>query len=231
MAIKCPGSMLMRQPKPEIFICQSCGDEVEIWTDEIKAVCRNCKKDVTRYQDMSCIEWCKLAKDCVGEGQFNKYMQNRVRSVKEKLLQFLIEHFNTDIKRIEHAKKVLKYAEDILMTEGGDSHIVIPAAILHDVGIKENAEDHERAGSDIARKLLFKHGFQKEHIDEICDIILRHHSPDKAGRKNFEIVYDADRLVNFKDETYNQDKRDIEIKIDSGFLTSSGKELARKVYL
>ncbi|UCB45444.1 MAG: HD domain-containing protein [Spirochaetota bacterium] len=231
MAIKCPGSMIMWQPKPEIFRCQSCGHEVEIWTDEIKVTCRNCNQVVSKYIDMSCIEWCKLAKECVGEGQFNKYMKNRVRSVKEKLLQFLDEHFGTDIKRIEHAQKVLKYAEDILMAEDGDSHIVIPAAILHDVGNKENEEDHARVGADIARKLLLKHGFQIDHIDEICDIILHHHLRDEAGRKNYRIIFDADRLVNFKDEIHNLDKKKIESKINTSCLTSTGKELARKIYL
>jgi hypothetical protein len=231
MAIKCPGSMLMRQPKPEIFRCQSCGHEVEIWTDEIKAICRNCNQVVSKYIDMSCLEWCKLAKDCVGEGQYNKYMQNKVRSIKEKLLQFLEEHFGADIKRVEHAKNVLKYAEDILMAEGGDSHIVIPAAILHDVGIKEHAEDHGRAGADIARKLLLKHGFQMDHIDEICDIILHHDIQDEAGRKNYEIIFDADWLVNFEDEIHDLDEENIELKIDTKFLTSTGKDLARKIYL
>jgi putative nucleotidyltransferase with HDIG domain len=231
MAIKCPGAMLMRQPKPEIFTCPSCGHEVEIWTDEIKAICRNCKQVVTRFQDMSCIEWCKLAKECVGESQFDKYMKHRVMSVREKLLQFLKEHFAADKKRIAHAKKVLKSAEDILRVEGGDPHIVIPAAILHDVGIRENKRDHERAGAEIARKLLLKHGFQKAHIDEICDIILHHHSKANPGRKNFEIVYDADRLVNLKDEIHSRDRSNIEIKIDSSFLTSTGKALARKIYL
>jgi putative nucleotidyltransferase with HDIG domain len=231
MAIRCPGSMLMRQPKPEIFRCPSCGSEVEIWTDEIKATCRNCNHVVTRFQDMSCIEWCKLAKECVGEGQFNKYMQNRIMSVRQKLLRFLKEHFGDDKKRIDHAKKVLALAEDILKSEGGDPHIVIPAAILHDVGIRENEGDHERAGADIARGLLFKLGFQKDHIDEICDIILHHHSKEKAGGKNFEVLYDADRVVNLEDEINDQNKRNIEVKIDSSFLTSSGKELARKKYL
>ena len=39
MHLVCPGARLIKQPKPEIFTFPSCGAEVEIWTDEIKAVC------------------------------------------------------------------------------------------------------------------------------------------------------------------------------------------------
>ena len=46
--------------------CPNCGKEVEIWTDELKATCRNCGKKVYRAQQASCIEWCPHAKECVG---------------------------------------------------------------------------------------------------------------------------------------------------------------------
>lgn len=40
----CPGSKPLRQPAPEIFICSSCGEEVEIWTDEVRRDCSSCGK-------------------------------------------------------------------------------------------------------------------------------------------------------------------------------------------
>ena len=39
----CPGAKMIRQPKPEMFDCPQCGSEVEIWTDELKGVCPQCK--------------------------------------------------------------------------------------------------------------------------------------------------------------------------------------------
>ena len=61
----CPGSIKIREPKPEIMKCSVCGSEVEIWTDELKATCK-CGGKVFRAQQVSCIDWCPHAKECVG---------------------------------------------------------------------------------------------------------------------------------------------------------------------
>jgi hypothetical protein len=74
---KCPGAQRVTQPKPEIIKCPHCSKEVEIWTDEAKAVCPNCKKTVTRLKGQSCLDWCKYAKDCVGDKAYNKYIKNK----------------------------------------------------------------------------------------------------------------------------------------------------------
>lgn len=62
----CPGSRTIREPRPEFMKCSNCGAEVEIWTDELKATCPNCRTKVYRAQQVSCIDWCPHAKECVG---------------------------------------------------------------------------------------------------------------------------------------------------------------------
>jgi hemerythrin-like domain-containing protein len=62
----CPGSRTIRNPIPESIPCPNCGREVEIWTDELKATCPNCKNKVLRERQASCIDWCPYAKECVG---------------------------------------------------------------------------------------------------------------------------------------------------------------------
>ena len=63
----CPGTKLFREPIPEDVPCPKCGKEVEIWTHELKATCRNCGAAIFRESKASCIDWCKYAKECVGE--------------------------------------------------------------------------------------------------------------------------------------------------------------------
>lgn len=70
----CPGSRTIREPKPEYMTCSNCGQEVEIWTDELKATCRNCGTKVYRAQQASCIEWCPHAKECVGPEVYERLM-------------------------------------------------------------------------------------------------------------------------------------------------------------
>jgi HD superfamily phosphodiesterase/predicted RNA-binding Zn-ribbon protein involved in translation (DUF1610 family) len=235
----CPGSKLIRQPKPEMFDCPNCGEEVEIWTDELKGACQKCKTVVMRYQDQSCLEWCKLAKNCVGEKAYNSFMKNRAEILKDKLLHDIELLFGDDHKRIEHAKKVMGYTQELLKKEEGDWHILMPASILHDVGIRVSERKYgsaaghlqEKEGPGIARKLLLKLGLNLKHIDEICDIIAHHHTPGVINTANFKILYDADSLVNMEEVVQNKDTEKIRKMIDKQFLTRTGKELAEIKFL
>ena len=239
MSFECPGSRAIRQPQPEFIKCPFCSEDVEIWTDEIKAICPKCKKTAMRQQGESCLEWCSYAKECVGDQAYNNYIQNRNITIKEKLIKELKDYFGSDIKRITHAKKVLTFAEDLLKKEKADWHIVVPASILHDVGIKVSEARYgssaghyqEKEGPAIARIILLKIGLKKENIDEICEIIGHHHSPRKVETQNFKVLYDADWLVNLKDEAATEDKVKLKAIINKVFLTDTGRVLAEKIYL
>jgi len=234
MINKCPG----RDPKnleAKNIKCCSCGYEIEIFSDEMGAHCPKCKSTVYLDRMPSCIDWCNSAKDCLGEEYYNKYTENKAIFLKDKLIQELNDYFGDDIKRIVHAKKVMEFAEEILRKEGGNWHIVIPAAILHDVGIKLAEQKYgsnaghlqEKEGPAIARNILLRAGLKKEEIEEICQIIGSHHSPGKINSLNFDIILDADWLVNL--DEIKEKKRD-EI-INRVFATKTAKEIAKKVYL
>ena len=61
----CPGIKKFLRPKPEYIICPNCAGSVEIWSDEDKAVCEICNKEVTRHEkEASCLEWCEFADKC-----------------------------------------------------------------------------------------------------------------------------------------------------------------------
>jgi len=89
MLSNCPGSQKFKQPQPETIKCASCGEEIEIWTDEIKAVCPKCKNTIMREQGVSCLDWCKYAKECVGENTYNSYIQNKFTTLKSQLIKEL----------------------------------------------------------------------------------------------------------------------------------------------
>jgi len=235
----CPGSQKFRQPQPEIIKCPKCAQELEIWTDEIKSTCPNCKNTILRESGVSCLEWCKYAKECVGDETYTKFMQNKATTTKQKLLKELEEYFGADSKRINHAREVMGFAEELLKTEKADWHIVIPASILHDVGIKVAEEKYgsnaghlqEKEGPAVAEKLLLKMGLKKEDVHEICEIIAHHHSPGKVNTLNFKVLYDADWLVNLKDEVDTKDKEKLAAIIDKVFLTPAAKAMAKEIYL
>lgn len=78
----CPGSIGFVQPKPEIFLCQGCGREVEIWSDEATGSCPVCSKTVFRPSLQSCLDWCKHAQECVGEEKLTQYKISSKRFAK-----------------------------------------------------------------------------------------------------------------------------------------------------
>ncbi|MBI2287624.1 MAG: HD domain-containing protein [Chloroflexi bacterium] len=160
-------------------------------------------------------------------------------TIKETLLRAMEAYFKGDTNRIDHAHKVTGYAEELLVQEGGDYPIVIGAAVLHDIGIHQAEKKYgstsghyqEREGPPIARRILRKLGFAEQQTEEICQIIAHHHSPGKINTPNFRILYDADWLVNLRDEYDIRDSSKLSSIIDKVFLTQSGKALAHDIYL
>jgi len=77
MSFKCPGSQKFSQPQPESINCPFCAAEIEIWTDELKTKCPKCQKDVVRDGGATCLDWCKYARECVGDKVYKKYMEGK----------------------------------------------------------------------------------------------------------------------------------------------------------
>ncbi|MFO7995839.1 MAG: hypothetical protein R6U93_01630 [Dehalococcoidia bacterium] len=68
---KCPGAIGIRTPTIIIKNCPECGEEVETLSSEMQTRCRNC--GFTIYNDLeSCLQWCKYARECVGEEAYNR---------------------------------------------------------------------------------------------------------------------------------------------------------------
>ena len=115
--------------------------------------------------------------------------------------------FGRDFKRIAHATKVARYAERIVKAERGDPAVVLAAAYLHDIGIKEAerkfnstaARYQEQEGPPIAREILTRLGASADLIEEVCDIVGHHHHPRDPETVNFKCLYDADLIVNLEE--------------------------------
>jgi HD superfamily phosphodiesterase len=151
----------------------------------------------------------------------------------------MVEYMEGDERRIEHARRVTAYAEQLNRNEKGDYDIIMAAGLLHDIGIHEAERKYgssagkyqEIEGPPIARAILNYVELPEYQIDEICQIIAHHHTPGKINTVNFKVLYDADWLVNLGDELDTGDKSKLAVLIEKVFLTQSGKDLARNIYL
>jgi len=64
------------KPKVEIRekLCPNCGEPIEIFSIDTQAVCEKCGFVI--YNDtLNCVQWCKYAKQCVGEAMYAHMME------------------------------------------------------------------------------------------------------------------------------------------------------------
>jgi ribosomal protein S27AE len=76
MAGRCPGQD-GRSLKVSLHKCPDCGDEVEMFSDEVRAKCRKCGTVVYKESVPSCIEWCAKARECLGEERWTALTGDR----------------------------------------------------------------------------------------------------------------------------------------------------------
>lgn len=71
----CPGSKEIRSPYPEEIVCIFCGNISEIWSDETETKCKSCGKTIGRDMKPTCLQWCPVAKECVGSEKYKRLMK------------------------------------------------------------------------------------------------------------------------------------------------------------
>ncbi len=236
---RCPGQD-MRNFKPEdVFVirCPHCEAEVEFFKDEPSLRCPSCRNKVPNPKiDLGCAKWCDFAEKCLGIVPGDS---EDIKSLCERLVLEMKATFGDDQRRIDHAMKVLHYAETLLEAESGDPLTVKAAAILHDIGIHEAERKHgspggrfqEIEGPPIARAILERLDIDEPTIDHVCRIVGSHHSANDIDTPEFRIIWDADWLVNIPDEHADADREKLTRLIERVFKTSKGRELAEEMFL
>ena len=66
------------QGKPQLQVfektCPNCGAEIEIFSVDTEATCEKC--GFTIYNDtLNCVQWCKYARQCVGDKMYEQMMK------------------------------------------------------------------------------------------------------------------------------------------------------------
>ena len=143
---------------------------------------------------------------------------------------------------INHTMAVYGYANQLHKTEGGDPLVVKAGALYHDIGIPEARRVHgssagkyqEIEGPPIAQEILNKLELAPESIDHICRIIANHHTAHDELTVNtveFQIVWDADGLVNHARKKLGDNEEEISRKIERLFRTPTGKKMAKEMLI
>lgn len=155
------------------------------------------------------------------------------------LFMDMIAYYDGDPKRIQHFTKVYSYARLIGIGEELDDaslFILEAAAYTHDIGIRVAEEKYgrcdgklqEQEGPIIAQKMLSQLGFENYIVERICFLIGHHHTYDNIDGLDYQILVEADFLVNlYEDDAGN---RAIDKAYKRIFKTETGKKIFRLMF-
>ncbi|MBL7225051.1 MAG: HD domain-containing protein [Desulfobacteraceae bacterium] len=241
--MKCPGQDSQYWKPGAIFDvkCPECGTGVEFFKDDTTRKCSKCgHRFLNPRLDFGCASYCQYAEQCIGDLP-PELLAQKEDLLKDRVAIEMKRYFKQDFKRIGHASRVARYAEQIGREEGANLAVVLSAAYLHDIGIREAerkyqstaAKYQEEEGPPIAREILTKLGAKQGLIDEVCGIIAHHHHPKEDETVNFKSLYDADLITNLEEKQKENPTEPEKLTgiIEKSFLTGSGANLARKVLL
>ena len=223
--------------------CPACGVEMEFFKDEGSRRCSSCGHRFSNpNMDLSCAEWCKHAKECLGYAPEREELTAATGGegpLASRLITEMKALFGRDQERIGHALAVFEHAKELVRKEGGDPRVVLAAAVLHDIGILEAERKHgsaagryqEHEGPPIARKIMEDLDLDAEMIEHVCRIVGSHHTAKDIDTIEFRILWDSDWLVNLPDEYLDADQDSLEGLIERIFKTDTGREKAGRLFL
>lgn len=163
---------------------------------------------------------------------------NRQEQLRELHLA-MIELYRGDPFRIQHFCKVHNYCRLIGMSEGMDEEklfVLETAALTHDIGI-HYCEEHygncggklqEKEGPAIAKELLERLGFEEKVSKRVQYLIAHHHTYHDIDGMDYQILVEADFLVNLFEE--NNSKDGISSTFEKIFKTKTGKKICGEMF-
>jgi molybdopterin synthase catalytic subunit len=120
-----------------------------------------------------------------------------------------------------HSKMVTRAMKEIIDGEGGDEDVLIPAAMLHDIGWLNVPEKYQFAKTDedkktaerlhlekapkLIKEILGELDYNSKLIEKIIRVVINHKSKKPNGDREIECIVDADNLSDTYQESFYSD--------------------------
>lgn len=157
-----------------------------------------------------------------------------------KIIKKMVGFSNGNIHDINHFLKVYAYAKTIGETENLDSKtmfILETSAIIHDISCPLCREKYgnakgtlqEKESAPLVLEFLKEFNLEDEIEKRILYLIEHHHTYNNIEGLDYQILIEADFLVNADEENYSKDKiKEFKNKI---FKTKAGTTLLDTIYM
>jgi hypothetical protein len=145
-------------------------------------------------------------------------MEKRFQRIFDAAVPYLKMGLKKDF--VLHTEMVVRAMQMILEKDGGDRNVLIPAAILHDVGWSKVPQDVQKGESEsdkqealklhikysrpVASEILSDLGYKQSVIERICGIIESHKFQDPKEHDK-RLLIDADALSDSFRESFYSD--------------------------
>ena len=160
----------------------------------------------------------------------------------DKVINSMIEYNSGDARRIQHAMKVYEFAALMGRMEGiseKEQQVLEIAAVLHDIGIHIceqkygncDGRNQELEGPAVAKAILeniMGSEADEAFVGRVCYLIGHHHTYTEIDGIDFQILVEADFLVNAREEKMT--KKAITHFRNVYFQTETGKQYLDETY-
>ena len=151
----------------------------------------------------------------------------------------MIQYYRGDADRIQHFTKVHSYARLIAVSEQLEpdlQFITETAAIVHDIGIRLCEQKYgecggklqEIEGPSLAEEMLDELVFPPKVVERVSYLVGHHHTYDNIDGMDYQILVEADFLVNFYEG--GMDKDAIMTTYEKIFKTERGRLICREMF-
>lgn len=232
---RCSGATSFAQPRIEVLPCPDCGTDVEVWSDEATGQCPSCSRTVIRTVTQSCVDWCRYAKECLGDEKFKKYGEMKTALRKSALMQAVEAKAGADTARIAHTGKVVAYAEMLLAEHrDADPNVVMAAAALHGLARGNAASGSsdetgaEPEGEAAAMEILKELGYPQGLMKEVRELLAPSADARRRDSLHFKLLHDAVLLAGSEEGSSAAKRRAPSAELLDALLTDSGRNAARQ---
>ena len=152
----------------------------------------------------------------------------------------MIKYSDGNIHDINHFLKVWAYAKtigELELLDADTQFILETAALLHDIACplckikygNTNGKYQEAESEPLVRNFLEDSGLCREQTDRIVYLITHHHTPQEIDGIDYQILIEADYLVNAEESGYSL--KNIENFSNLYFRTKAGNKILQTIYL
>ena len=155
------------------------------------------------------------------------------------IIEKMIGLSNGNIEDINHFMKVWAYARTIgkmVRLEMRSQYILEAAAVVHDISCHLCREKYgstggkyqEQESESLVRTFFAGTDVDAEVIDRVVYLVTHHHSPDAVDGLDYQILIEADYLVNADEMSFSAEN--IRNFRDRFFRTKTGTDLLNMIY-